>query len=72
MDNHDIVPPDWSSVLRIGQDARGRWLVQDTAGRLEGFFRSRDTALSFARTECDILRTTIEFADAPLVGRALH
>ena len=64
------VPPDWSSILFVGQDRRGRWLVQDTVGRIEGIFTSRDTALSFARSERDILHASIEYSDAPLTARA--
>jgi hypothetical protein len=66
------VPPDWSSVLRVGQDARGRWLVQDTVGRIEGLFKTRETALGFARSECDLLHATIEISDTPLTPYLLH
>lgn len=61
-----------SSVLRVGQDRRGRWLVQDTVGHIEGFFTSRDSALGFARSECDLLHATIEMSEAPLTSRLQH
>jgi hypothetical protein len=64
-----IPPDDWSSLLLVGQDKRGRWLVQDTAGRIEGHFLSRETALHFARAERDLLHATVRFADAPLTAR---
>ena len=61
--------PIGSSQLLVGQDLRGRWLVQDAAGLVEGRFVSRETALGFARAERDILHATIVLADAPLIGR---
>lgn len=70
--NQSDVRPDWSSVLFVGQDRRGRWLVQDTAARIEGCFTSRETAIGFARSQCDLLRTTFELSDGPLTPRLLH
>jgi len=67
MDTQDA--DNWSSLLLVGQDERGRWLVQDTAGRVEGRFRSRETALGFARSECDLFHGRIELAQAPLTAR---
>lgn len=45
--------PDQSgSILFVGQDAAGHWLVQEKGGRLEGRFISLAAALAFARAEC--------------------
>jgi hypothetical protein len=48
-----IVPePDQPRpVIYVGQDHAGHWLVQESKGRLEGRFVSRDAAWSFARAE---------------------
>jgi len=59
-------------VLTVGQDGVGRWLVQDEAGLIEGLFRTRETALGFARSERDIHRATIAISAAPLTARLLH
>ncbi len=73
MDTQDAdIPPQWSSLLFVGQDERGRWLVQDTVGRVEGCFRSRETALGFAKSECDLFHGRIEIAQAPLTARIAH
>ena len=64
--NDDVVcEPD--PILFVGQDLKGHWLVQDTVGRLEGCFVSRDTALGFARSECAMLHATMRMADAPII-----
>ena len=39
------------SVLDVGQDGSGRWLVQERFGTLEGYFISFEAALGFARRE---------------------
>jgi hypothetical protein len=73
MDTLDAdIPPQWSSLLLVGQDERERWLVQDTVGRVEGCFRSRETALGFAKSECDLFHGRIEIARAPLIARIAH
>lgn len=64
--------PEWSSILLVGQDQRGRWLVQDIIGRIEGVFTSRENALGFAQAECDIHHATFEMASGPLTPRLLH
>lgn len=38
-------------ILYVGQDRAGHWLVQESGGRLEGRFVSRDAAWSYARAE---------------------
>jgi hypothetical protein len=37
--------------LLLGQNARGLWVVQESAGRKGGLFLSREAALRFARLE---------------------
>jgi hypothetical protein len=61
-----------TSILTVGQDPAGRWLVQDDAGLIEGLFRTRETALGFARSERDIHSATIAISAAPLTARLLH
>lgn len=57
-------------ALRVGQDARGHWLVQDEAGLVEGFFTTRKSAIDFARAESGWLRIGVIMADAPLARRS--
>jgi hypothetical protein len=71
MSGHACLVPH-SSILVVGQDVRGRWLVQDEQGLIEGCFSSRETALGFARSESDIYHTAIEISSAPLTSRFLH
>lgn len=54
--------------LLVGQDILGRWLVQDGEGLIEGVFRSRDTALGFARSEGDIYHVAVEMAAGTLTS----
>lgn len=71
MDTHSsTLARDQSPILLVGQDTKGHWLVQDVAGRLEGCFISRATAVRFARDECDILHATMQLVDVPLTARA--
>jgi hypothetical protein len=65
----DSEPPNRSPILFVGQDSKGHWLVQDKGGGLEGCFVSRETALGFARAECDMMHATLQLADAPLTPR---
>jgi len=62
----DTEPNDQSTILLVGQDIKGHWLVQDRVGRLEGCFVSLDTVLGFARAECSMLHATLCIADGPL------
>lgn len=39
------------TVLLVGQDAAGHWMVQENHGLMEGLFISRDAALHYARME---------------------
>ena len=71
MSSHSCLVPH-SSILLVGQDRKGRWLVQDEEGLIEGFFASRETALGFARSESEIHHTLIEISTAPLTSHLLH
>ncbi len=46
-----LEPDRRGSVIYVGQDRAGHWLVQDNQGLLEGRFISRDAAWRFARSE---------------------
>jgi hypothetical protein len=59
-------------TLVIGQDAHGRWLVQDTEGLIEGQFQSRDTALGFARSESEIHHVPVAISETPLTSHLVH
>ena len=73
-----------ASVLYVGQDQAGHWLVQENHGLLEGRFISRDAAWRFARDEVhafhgavivfttDWIVPTIPFEPAPLLGGNLE
>jgi hypothetical protein len=66
--NIDPEPDQRKSVLFVGQDIAGHWLVQESAGRLEGRFISREAALSFARAERHGFgNAEVVFAAQPLV-----
>jgi hypothetical protein len=56
----------------VGQDESGRWLVQDDAGLIEGCFRSRDTALGFARAESEIHHCPVAISATPLTSHLVH
>jgi hypothetical protein len=45
-------PDPAGSILYVGRDAAGHWLVQGHQGQLEGRFVSRTAAWAFARSEC--------------------
>jgi hypothetical protein len=64
------VPNDYT--LTVGQDVRGRWLVQDADGLIEGFFQSQASALGFARSESEIYHARVELSAKPLVSHLLH
>ena len=64
----DAEPDEPGSVLKVGQDRAGHWLVQDQEGRFEGRFVSRAAAIAFARSECrSWAGARIEMAAAPLI-----
>ena len=47
----DPEPDSSGSIIHVGQDAAGHWLVQQQGGGLEGRFISLATAMAFARAE---------------------
>jgi hypothetical protein len=56
-------------ILQVGQDRRGRWMVQENHGLIEGVFISRDAALHFARLERHAFPgATVELVSAPLTS----
>lgn len=64
----DPEPDPSLSILKVGQDSAGHWLVQDNGGRLEGRFVSFDAAMSFARSErYSLPGATIILSATPLV-----
>lgn len=44
-------PDQQHTIIFVGQDAAGRWIVQERERQLEGRFVSREVAWSFARAE---------------------
>ncbi len=58
------------SVIEVDTDRLGRWLVQDTTGRIGGLFLNRKTALDFAKAECDIHHGSLQLARSALVAPA--
>jgi len=62
-------PDQRGSVLFVGQDKAGHWLVQAAHGGLEGRFVSRDAALAYARAERrSIPDATVQFALQPMIS----
>jgi hypothetical protein len=59
-------PDQRGFTIYVGQDDGGHWLVQDSGRRLEGCFRSRAAALSFARGEQQHYHGAMEICSAPL------
>ena len=45
-------PDPVGSIIFVGRDAAGHWLVQGCKGQLEGRFISHAAAWAFARAEC--------------------
>ena len=61
--------PHHPHILLVGQDRRGRWMVQENHGLIEGLFISRDAALHFARLERHAFPGgTVELTSEPLVS----
>lgn len=44
-------PDQCATILWVGQDRDGHWLVQENHGLMEGRFVSREAAWQFARAE---------------------
>lgn len=67
MSSDKLPEPDQPSLLiYIGQDIGGRWLVQDSAKRVEGRFLSYAAAKNYADAECVIHQATMVAASVPL------
>jgi len=61
--------PNLPHILMVGQDRRGRWMVQENHGLIEGLFISRDAALHFARLERHAFPgATVELTSEPLIS----
>ena len=61
------------SILMVGHDRRGRWIVQENHGLLGGAFISLDAAMHYARAERMALPgATIAFAVEPLADAVFH
>lgn len=41
------------TIILVGQDDRGRWVVEENHGLVEGAFRTKDDAIRFAQAERD-------------------
>jgi hypothetical protein len=60
--------PVCASVITVGQDRAGHWLVQESSGAMEGRFVSFAAAMAFARGERHgFPGATISVATRPLV-----
>jgi hypothetical protein len=69
MESGSSEPPSTEHILLVGQDRRGRWMVQENHGLIEGVFISRDTAVHFANCERHAFPgARVEFAGAPLAS----
>jgi hypothetical protein len=61
---------DNTPTIFVGQDAAGRWLVQDGTGGIGGRFTSERAAIRFARDEAEIHHLTVAMAPQPLMALA--
>lgn len=59
-------PDGQSSLIYVGQDRAGHWLVQDSARQLEGRFISRGAAMRYAVEEAEIYHASVAVADTAL------
>lgn len=60
-------PAERGTIIYLGQDKAGHWLVQDSGRRMEGRFVSRGAALSVAEAERQVYHASLEIVSAPLV-----
>lgn len=65
--NPNPEPDRPGTIIHVGQDADGHWLVQDSGKQMEGRFVSRSVAMHFAAGECQIYHASLEVVGAPLV-----
>jgi hypothetical protein len=62
-----------TSIIIVGQDWRGQWIVQENHGLMGGIFRSRDAAMHFIADErasfpdasIEAVTTTLSLMDMP-------
>ena len=50
----------------VGQDGEGHWLAVETHGLGGGLFRSRDTAVRYARHESQSLPGAVRVVEGPI------
>ena len=56
-----------ASIIIIGQDRRGQWIVQENHGLMGGIFRSREAAMHFIADErASFPDASVEAASLPL------
>lgn len=70
-----LTPPEEPdpSILMVGHDRHGRWIVQENHGLLGGAFISLEAAMRFARAERQALPgATIAIAAEPLADALVH
>lgn len=60
------LPPDHQVRFLIGRDGEGHWLAVETHGHGGGIFKSRDTALQYARDESRRQPGAVRFVDEPI------
>lgn len=61
-----LIPDPQPRLIYVGQDRAGHWLVQDSAGQLEGRFISRGAAMRYAVEEAEIYHASVAVADKAL------
>lgn len=61
-----LIPDPQPRLIYVGQDRAGHWLVQDSAGQLEGRFISRGAAMRYAVEEAEIYHARVAVADTAL------
>ena len=62
-----IEPDPQARLIYVGQDRAGHWLVQDSAGQLEGRFISRGAAMRYAVEEAEIYHASVAVAEKALI-----
>ena len=56
-----------ASIIIVGQDRRGQWIVEENHGLMGGIFRSRDAAMHFIADErASFPNASVETATTPL------
>ena len=63
---HSASRPDAPPAFLVGQDGDGHWLAVETHGLGGGIFRSRDTAVQYARDESHRLPGAVRVVDGPI------